>query len=158
MKKATIEKFADVLASEIGEWTVKLNQEFEKVIKRSGTKYIQEAKKKTPTWDNEVGKQYINCFINKKTSNPLVRIIWNKKYQLSHLLENGHYVYNRKGRKKNLKSRVSGKYTIKHSKYPESIGKKTTKSFGMWSNAADEIEKYMEEQIKKAVKEINGGI
>lgn len=84
-------------------------------------------------------KPYRSTFTTRKKGD-LSRILWNKQYPLSHLLENGHYVYNQYG----------GPYEIKKSKYGTSGD--ITKSFVVWELTEKNISEFVEKTLLKKLK------
>lgn len=84
-------------------------------------------------------KRYRSTFTTRKKSDT-ERILWNKQYPLSHLLENGHYVYNQYG----------GPYNIKKSKYGTTGDH--TKAFDIWEITDKELAKYVITEVEKKLK------
>lgn len=114
----------------------KVTDETIKEVASEGRKYIKDL---TISLLNEPSK-YQNCFRTQKSTNG--RIIKNTRYQLSHLLEDGHISANQYGRG----------YTIYRSKYG-TVGKKT-KNFKMWETTEEMLRKEFPEKLEKNISNI----
>lgn len=99
---------------------------------------------------SELGKHYRSTFTTRKKGD-LSRILWNKKYQLSHLLENGHFVYNQYGGAYEIHPTIAkrGKW-ITGSKYGTSG--KITKAFGVWDKTEKHTAQFVEDTLMKKLK------
>lgn len=110
----------------------------------------------------EDGKHYRSSFVTRKKSDTS-RFLWNREYQLSHLLEDGHHVYNQYG----------GPYEI-HPEYPLYFGYKgipttlpkkpkiygsywgtsgkVTHKFGAWDKTEKHTADFVEKELLKKLK------
>lgn len=97
--KVDLTGLGDVILQELDEFDksvhVALVETCDEGIKEA-KKNIQKDLKSLMKGTMEDRKHYRSSFITRKQSD-LSRILWNTQYQLSHLLEDGHYVYNQFG-------------------------------------------------------------
>lgn len=93
---------------------------------------------------------YRSSFTTRKKSDTH-RILWNKKYQLSHLLEDGHYVYNQYGGPYPIHSTIAkrGRF-VTGSKYGTSG--KVTHSFKAWEGTEKHTADFVEKELLKKLK------
>lgn len=143
--KVDLATLSDAIVKELKEWQGNVEQIMidtcEESIKEAKKEIVREFDtiKKGKRQDGE--KRYRSSFTTRKKNN-LSRILWNKQYQLSHLLEDGHYVYNQYG----------GAYDIdpKKSKYNTTVDH--TKAFGVWDKTEKHIAKYVEDTLNEKLK------
>lgn len=164
----SLDKFSDEVVSILNEWKVDVDLACEKGADKTINSMRDHIKRKTKKDvetsqrnKNNPSAQYVNCFVTRKprrgSKNKFLRALWNKQYQLSHLLEDGHDSYNQWNKTPELARRYgrNGKplprpYTIKKSRFPSSIGKKHTHSFEMWKSTEDfGAKKFPEKVIKE---------
>lgn len=84
-------------------------------------------------------KRYRSTFTTRKI-NDTERILWNRQYPLSHLLEDGHFVYNQYG----------GPYDIKKSKYGTTGDH--TKKFKIWEITEKAVSQYVVQKVQEKLK------
>ncbi|MBQ0111921.1 MAG: hypothetical protein KBT03_02215 [Bacteroidales bacterium] len=102
-------------------------------------------------------KHYRSSFTTRK-KNDLSRILWNKQYQLSHLLEDGHYVYNQYGGSYNIHPdyplifghKKNGEPIIYGSRYGTSG--KVTIGFKAWEKTEKHTADFVEKTLLKKLK------
>lgn len=113
-------------------------------VSKEGRKYIKD---KTLAVYNQkrftihTPQKYQNCFRTKKI-NRFRRQIKNTRYQLSHLLEDGHRVANQYG----------SNYSIYASEYGTTG--KTTKEFKIWEDTENMLREYFPEKLEENIKKI----
>ena len=133
--KANYSDLASVLVSEIEDWQQEVNGNLEDAadttIKES-KKIIQELSKSTVTRRKGGAKHYRSMFTTRKPKK-LKRVLWNKKYPLSHLLEDGHYVYNQFG----------GPYNINPDNSKYGTSGQITHHFDMWEDTEKQTSEYL---------------
>lgn len=134
-----VTELSDALLTEIGSWQKSAFTDLQDSVKESATeakKKIMELSKSTVNRRSGGTKHYRSCFTTRKTGD-LEQTLWNRKYPLSHLLEDGHQVYNQYG----------GPYAInpRNSKYGTSGT--TTHEFDMWEETEKHTEKYLYDKV-----------
>lgn len=77
----------------LNEYNQTVQDATDKSIKAAARESVQKLKNTSPKRPG--GGEYAKSWTTKKTSNGVV--VYNKRYQLTHLLENGHVIRNKKG-------------------------------------------------------------
>lgn len=130
------------LPDEIKKQVEKYGDEIHELLSAICDEGVKKAKKEIEEFsdDLEQGEGHYRSMFTRRKKGDLNRILWNKKYTLSHLLENGHLVYNQYG----------GPYEIKNSKYL-TLGKKTHE-FDFWKNTEKNTAEYMIYLLNQSLK------
>lgn len=156
----TFSRFTREIEDRLKEWKVDIDLVCEDACNatiKNARKHIKEKTRSSGMGvsnrlkDNKA-EQYVNCYVTKKPdrNRRFLRALWNKQYQLSHLLEDGHDSYNQFNKigSKDFDANRPRPYTIKHTKFPSSIGKTHTHSFKLW----EETEEWTSESFFRSVK------
>lgn len=156
----TLDRFTNEIVSRLKEWKVDVDivcEDASDATIKNAKKHIKQITKTSGMgvshmYKNDPTKQYVNCYVTRKPDRrrKFLRALWNKQYQLSHLLEDGHDSYNQYNQpgNKNFRDNLPRPYTIKRSKFPSSIGKKHTHEFSVW----EETEKWTGDSYYRSVK------
>lgn len=113
-------------------------------VSKEGRKYIKDktlAVYSQKRFTIHSPSKYQNCFRTKKLDK-FGRQIKNTRYQLSHLLEDGHKVSNQYG----------SNYSIYNSEYGTSG--KTTKEFKVWEQTEDMLREYFPKKLEENIGKI----
>lgn len=158
--EVSLDRFTNEIIAHLKEWKVEVDLTLEDACDATIKNSRKHIKEKTKTsgmgvsnrYLNQPSKQYVNCFVTRKPDRKrrFLRVLWNKQYRLSHLLEDGHDSYNQfnSPNSKKFNEELPRPYTIKKSKFPNSIGKKKTHSFLIW----EETEKWTGDSFYRSVK------
>lgn len=154
----TLDQFAGEINKLIGEWKVDVEITLEDAsdsainVSKHYIKNITKESGMNHSRKKKANKRYVNCFTTRKPNRnkKFLRALWNREYRLSHLLEDGHDSYNQYNTpgNKHYRDYLPRPYTIHTSKFPDSIGRTHTHSFGVW----EKTEKYMGVAYYKTVK------
>lgn len=163
MKTVDISQIGDAIWEEIEKWDKECNIKFSDSVLETTKEARNEIKKSTPKLDGKKsGKHYIDSYQIKPNQNKndiqMERVLWNKKYQLSHLIEDGHLVYTRLGRKEDINARKIGPLTIKKrsaingNTFTVFSDNKHTAKFNIWKHTKDYASEKLVESIKQKFK------
>lgn len=161
--RTDISKLDDVLKKELDEWSIQTTIKLSDAVLDTTIKASNEIKNITPKRANHTkGKNYRDCFKVKpnrsKNKNLLERTLWNEKYQLSHLLEDGHKVYTRLGKKTDPNAKKIGPLDIKKRSAKNGGGfvifndSKHTASYKNWKTTRKNAEENLVENIRNKFK------
>lgn len=145
-------EIADVVNEMIDVWTnetlVKLDEAQNETI--NGARNY--AKRETTKLKYGNKKPYINCYSNRKAGDH-ARALWNRKYSLSHLLEDGHKVYNQSGGPYPIKNdnRVMDTTSNRNAKVTSSM---ETTQYDMFDETFEDYVK--DKYIKKIIQKLGG--
>lgn len=155
-KHCDISQFAEVLEQTVQEWGKNVSDVAETTVHNMAVgarKTIKSATPKNPVI-REGRKHYATCFGIKKDkkSSIITEKVYNTQYQLSHLLEDGHNVYTRLGKKNDPKAVKIGPLKIHNRTFQQGgVVESSTKTakFSMWQKGEDYVEKNIVEDFKK---------
>ena len=161
MATRTIEvwQIADTVNEYVTTWTAAVVS----LIDRAQVKTIKDAKafakKETPessksgSTNKKDENPYIDLYVQRSSSRQHWRALWNKKYPLSHLLEDGHEVHNQSGGPYEIKNRVADTTANKNAKVTSSD---ETTQFDMWDETFEDfdVEKVYVDYIKEFLSEL----
>lgn len=124
---------------------------------KESRKFIQKDMVSIMKGKTEDRKHYRSSFTTRK-KNELSRILWNTQYQLSHLLEDGHYVYNQYGGAHDIHPnwplifgfKKNGDPIVYGSEYGTS-GKRTI-ALGSWDKTEKHTANFVEKTLLKKLK------
>ena len=146
-----IHEVADVINELVDTWTTEVVlavEDAQNSTIEGAKRYI---KKETSKLYYGGKKPYIDCYTNKKVGQH-TRALWNRKYALSHLLEDGHASYNQFGGPYEVKNRVPDTTANKNAK-------RTSSSLTTRYDSYDEtLEDYVKESYIKFIRKKVGGI
>lgn len=149
-----IYEVADVINDIVDKWSTEVIVKLEEAQNSTINGSRNYAKRETTTLSYSDKKPYIKCYTNRKVGEH-ARALWNRKYQLSHLLEDGHKVVTKKGGEpKKIKDENRVPDTTKNH------NKKVTSS--MLTSSYDTFDETLEDYVKKKyiyfIKKKLGGI
>ena len=157
--KTTLDNFCDDIWSEIEKWSIEASIMLSDAVLDTTVQAQKDIKKITPKgakrWEE---KNYRDCFKIKpsrsRNRNLMDRTLWNSQYQLSHLLEDGHEVYTRLGKKTNPNARKIGPLEIKKRSaknggtFAVFTDNKHTVKYGNWIHTRELAEQNLVNEIK----------
>lgn len=145
-------EIADVVNDIVDKWSTDVIIKLEEAQNSTINGARGYAKKDTTKLRYSDKKPYINCYSNRKAGEH-ARALWNNKYYLSHLLEDGHIVKNQYG----------GPYTINSSKrVPDTTDHKNAKVTSdtettQYDMFDDTLEDYVKKKYIEFIKKKLGG-
>ncbi|MBQ0113748.1 MAG: hypothetical protein KBT03_11520 [Bacteroidales bacterium] len=157
--KTDISKLDEVLKKELDEWSIQTTIKLSDAVLDTTIEASKEIKKLTPRGaKRRDGKDYRDCFVIKpnrsKSKNLLERTLFNEQYQLSHLLEDGHKVYTRNGKKTDPNAVKVGPLDIKKRSaknggtYAVFSDSKHTAKYSNWYHTRKLAEEHLVKDIK----------
>lgn len=124
---------------------------------KESRRYINQEMVSIMKGKTEDRKHYRSSFSTHKKGD-LSRVLWNKQYQLSHLLEDGHYVYNQYGGNYDIHPEWPLIWGFRHDGMPYVYGSeygtsgKKTIALGSWGNTEKHTADYVEKTLLKKLK------
>lgn len=143
----------------LGQYTTEVEAQLSLAIDETAKETIKKIRKDTPRLKN-AEKPYRSQYYLYPRGNKVeyhngeyTKTLHNKKYQLSHLLEDGHKVYSRAGKKDDPNAPSTGPFMVRVSKYGN-VPRSKTYNLEMWSKAEDSAEKTLDARARKRLSNI----
>lgn len=152
-------KIGEAIWDKLEQWDVQVTEQMSQSVLDTCKETKKELKKATPKGSKRMkGENYRDCFTIKPNSSKskalMTRTVWNTQYQLSHLLEDGHMVYTRLGKKTDKSAQKIGPLMIKKRSaknggtYAVFNDNKHTASYTMWKHGEEFASDYLVDDLK----------
>ena len=157
--KTNLNRFCDDVWETIDEWGKETSIKLSDSVLETAIESSKKIKELTPKRKGSKGKKaYRNCFTIRPNRNKnktlMERTLYNTQYRLSHLLEDGHEVYTRTGKKTDPNAKKIGPLEIKRrtgrngGTFAVANDNKHTVSYKNWKHTRDKAEEYLVDSIK----------